>query len=130
MNEGDLKSQLMEKLRTMEPSFIAWRIEDKLTAGIPDIHVAACGRGSYWEVKFDDDDGFTSNGAQELMMLRLAGATNRAFYVIYSYKSRTGLKFTKILHPKDFKNWQFAGETRPGWDHKWVVEAIRGVHRV
>lgn len=130
MNEAALKSQLMEKLKLMEPGFVAWRIEDKLTAGIPDIHIAACGRGSYWEVKFDDDDGFTSNGAQELMMLRLSAATNRAFYVIYGYKSKTGLKYTKILHPKHFGEWETSGVKQPGWDHKFVVEAMRGVHRV
>jgi len=127
MNESILKANIMEELRKSEPSFVSMRLEDRLTSGYPDIVVTALGNTSWWEVKFHDHDGFASEGIQELTMLRLAGACNRAFYIIFE---EAPTKRTRILHPKHIKDWQSHGETRPGYNYKWVVECIRGVHYV
>jgi hypothetical protein len=131
-NESKIKGKIMDKAREIAPSFVWLRIEDRFTSGIPDIHAAGLGYGSWWEVKYADPD-FDSNGAQELMMLRMEGALGFAYYVIYVEEGVLAYtkKHIRILTPRQFgEDWKTAyTHIIPGFDHAALVEFIVKKHR-
>jgi hypothetical protein len=133
MTESSLKSALMLVLKKQLPSFVALRHEDIRTNGIPDASITACGKTSWWEFKFARPN-FDSSGIQELTMCRLAAA-GFARYVIWWETAKGNGQRTLIVTPKEVSQHHGNGECLPefstaGFDHKWLVNEIRKVHRV
>jgi hypothetical protein len=124
MNESALKSTLVKLLRTELRTAVVLRIEDRFTSGIPDIVVVGNGVTSFWEVKYAHPN-FASRGVQELTLLRLARA-GIARYLVYS--EIKGVKNTHILNPSDITNWQQVPTSAPGFNHQFVLHAVRELH--
>jgi hypothetical protein len=53
MNEATMKRALVERIRERMPGAVVWRLEDKFTAGRPDIAIVWRGRFAGVEVKLD-----------------------------------------------------------------------------
>jgi hypothetical protein len=129
--ETGLTNELLKLMRRELRGFVIFKHADKFRHGVPDISVTSHVT-SWLEVKHADP-GFDSKGIQELTMLRLANM-GPAFYIIYaeprgSYYPRQ----TMMILPTDIGRWE---ELRSdplvltqGFDHKWVVEKIRMLHK-
>lgn len=116
------KANLMLEIRNQLPKFVSFRLEDKMTKGIPDIVITGRGKTTWWEAKHGTPD-FDSYGLQELTMLRLAGA-GVAYYIIWLEKEG---KQTLIVHPRNIQS-LIPEISWVGFNHKAVVEYIRAIH--
>lgn len=125
MTEASLKSDLMALLRAELPGFVVFRIEDKITGGIPDVVVTGNKSTTWWEVKFANPD-FKCPGIQELTALRLAAAGKACFFIVYALRRKE--RSVHIVHPKNLNEWMRAEVTANGFNHRFVMEFIRGVH--
>jgi hypothetical protein len=123
-DESGLKSALMKVVKQRLLTLVALRHEDVRTAGIPDLSLTGFGHTTWWEFKHGTPD-FTSSGIQELTMLRLA-AVGYARYVIW--EEGRGIKRTMIVHPKHLSD-LVATAWCTGFNHQWIVEQMRIVHR-
>lgn len=121
MNEATLKSALMKLLRATEPSWVAQRHEDTLTAGIPDLSITGNHWTTWWEIKYANPK-FKSLGIQELTCKRLARQSHCEYIV---YDECDGDRCVRIFHPDLLKNWETAPLTTIGFNHQNVVEYIR-----
>lgn len=129
-SEDILKPALVAEMRLQMPGGVLFRLEDKLSAGIPDIVNTWRMRTSWVEVKYADPD-FDRNGIQELKMLELSGA-GIAVYVIYE---RIGDVWRTILaHPRHVNRgshlWREMGRSVPGVNHAWAALQIKRMHTV
>ncbi len=130
--ESALKSAFMQQLKQDLPGFVAIRHEDVRTSGTPDLSITGAGRTSWWEFKHATPH-WTGTGIQELICCRLAAAGYCRFVIWW--ESATGLgKRTMIVHPKvihERQGWTvMPEEVTPGFDHRWLVQQIKDVHRV
>jgi len=125
MNELSLVKDLVKLIRFHLPGFVVFRIEDKVTSGIPDIIITGNKKTSFIECKFANPD-FKSKGIQELNMNRLALA-GFAFYVVYHIGHTE--RWTYIVNPRDigksFDNWPLMSN---GFSHKFVIDYIKEIH--
>lgn len=127
-DESYLKSKLGERIKIDLPSFVWLRHEDVRNSGYPDGSLSGFGRTSWWEFKHGDPN-FDSTGIQELTMLRLSTKSFAAWYVIWLENASGNAKQTRIVHPKDFKDYLTGGTTTcAGHDMKFVTEFMRKVH--
>lgn len=122
--ENILKGKLVEQIKLIVPGFVILAHQDLVTGGIPDLSLSGYGRTTWWEVKHSVDRKFDTKGIQELTCLRLAAASY-CRYIIYVEKN--GLKQTLIIHPRNLKTLD-PEDSCIGFDHKWVVNFMRGVH--
>jgi hypothetical protein len=106
--------------------FIVLRHEDKSTYGVPDMSVTGCGKTSWWEIKFANPD-FNSRGIQDLTLRRL-GNVGLARYIVYEV-TKEKERFVHIVYPRDLADWRISGEMFEGFDHLWVIEKIRELHK-
>ena len=135
MTEGNLKAALMVAIREQLPNYTAFRIEDQTTSGIPDIAVTGFKRTSWIEAKYANPR-IHSLGRQDLTMVRLA-QTGHAFHVVYLQESN-GSQRTLIVEPRYVihwrgdpnDEWRFSRVWAVGFDHNFVVDAIRRVHEL
>jgi len=123
-NESVLKSKMMIAIKLGLPGFIAFRHEDVRSVGIPDLSLTGNGRTSWWEAKYDDDDGFKSTGIQELTMCRLA-RHGHARYIVWENKKN--IRRTLIVHPTNI------GTCVPevfcrGFDMSWLIDYMQNTH--
>lgn len=122
--EANLKQSLVEALRQHLRGAVVIRHEDRFTSGIPDVSVTLLGLTSWWECKHACPS-IDSRGIQELTALRLAVAGYCRYLV---WEEKKDVKRTMILHPN-----QLAGMVPEafcaGFDHRWVVEYVRRVHK-
>lgn len=127
--ESALKSSLKLKVRRWLPGFVLLSHEDVRTVGIPDWSLTGRGRTSWWEFKHATPD-FDLHGRQKLTMQRLEGA-GRAFYVVWYEDTTPGSQRTYIMAPhhmsKPLDRSAYI-EFAAGFDHRFVVEFMRGVH--
>jgi hypothetical protein len=123
--ESKYKGQLMETFREQLPRFVAIRHENTAHSGTPDISIDGMGKCSWLEVKHGTPN-FDSDGRQELLCLRLAGA-NFCRYVIYHEDAQGNNKRTLIVHPKNLRD--LIPETFcVGFNHQFVVDYIKKRH--
>jgi hypothetical protein len=127
--EAKLKSAFFKELHRQLPGFL---ILAQASAGAPDKGIVGNGRVSFLEFKHATPQ-FISHGDQELFCMRLA-VQGFCRYVIF-WESVTGLgKRTMIVHPKQVherEGWRLVPEeVTPGFDHRWLVEYVKQVHRV
>lgn len=104
MSEASIRSVLVKKLRTMQPTWVIFRHEDHYTTGIPDISVTGNGKTSWWETKLVE--GREHPQEKELKLQRMIELDHHSYarYIVY----RTGGIFKKdvsILTPVDFQQW-------------------------
>src|SRR5580765_1410320 len=118
MTEANLKSALARLLREEFPGYTIFRHEDRHLFGVPDFSVTGEWITSWWEGKHANP-GFTSQGIQELTMLRLAKHSHARYIIWYE---NNGAKRTLLVHPQEMKEWQSAKEQVRGFNHRWVVE--------
>lgn len=119
MTEGQLNQALVAALRQRLTHAVVFKLADRWTTGIPDISVDWHHRHIWIEVKFADPD-FTSTGAQELTMTRLA-RHGEAWYIIYENVPRG----VYLVAPEHFAHWK----THATWhgtefDHDGVIHAM------
>lgn len=124
MDEAKLKDDLTAYLRANLLRFVIFRHEDRSTYGIPDLSVTGLTRTSWLEVKFANPD-CRSRGNQDLSMLRLANV-GLARYVIFSLVEKH--RYTSIVEPKVYKEWQTSGDHVSGFAFDWIAEQIRRMH--
>jgi hypothetical protein len=126
VTEASLKSAFCQQARAELKGFVVIRHEDRFTHGIPDTSVTGRKKTSWWEAKYANPH-FQSKGIQELTMLRL-GVAGFAFYVLYYEKGE--IRRTYIVDPpdigKDVNSWTRYAD---GFNHKWVIEFIKEVHK-
>lgn len=132
MTEATLKGKLLEKARSLAPEFVWIRHEDRFTSGIPDLSAAGLGYASWWEIKYANPN-FLSNGAQELMLLRLSNAMGRTFYIVYcdiGAVPSMNYRHIRIVTPKQFPRWdEEATHIITGFHHEDVVAFVKETHR-
>jgi len=126
MNEAFVKANLTTYLRANLLRAVILRHEDRSTYGIPDLSVTMCGSTSWWEVKFANPD-CRSRGAQDLTMRRL-GNVGKAYYLIFEI-DKTKEKRMHIVTPNDYVKWEQSGDMMIGFDHAWVTDFIKAVHK-
>ena len=118
MTEAKLKSVLVKKLREAMPNAVIFRIEDRLTHGIPDICIFAGGMSSFIEVKYGNPS-YKVTGIQELTIKRLDREGMFAAFLIYQEKD--GIKTTRMEKPSGL--WA----EKEGFDHDWVVDLLKNI---
>jgi hypothetical protein len=125
MAETQFVSNAVRELRRQAPSFIVLKHADRFTHGVPDVSISGHRSTSWWEFKHADPD-FKSPGVQELTMLRLANATQRAWYVIYYEVNRQVF----IITPEELKKWPHSPYVRriEGFNHRDVASNIINLH--
>lgn len=116
MTEADLKRQLRKALEARMPGSLVLRVEDKFTAGIPDIAVTWQGLTGWVEVKYDRPRSPARiTDGQVLTLKRLRGLLVE--YIL----TRDGEKFTQIT----WYDPDAAGYTEHrGFDHKAAADAV------
>jgi hypothetical protein len=128
VNEAELKSALVKRVREEFPGFVVFRHEDTLTAGHPDISITGHRRTSWWEAKVERPDrSFDCPGLQERTMVRLARA-GFATYIIYEFLS-DGTRRTHTVLPADIKDWRQKSVSVEGINHNLILEALRVIHK-
>jgi len=125
VNEKELKSKLVKKIRTGLRGVVVFRHEDQWTAGIPDISVTL--RGTCWiEVKYiREGKKLEMRGIQLLTCQNLAD-NGKCFVLIYE-DTYFGPK-THIISPYDVEEFREMVTTHPfsdGYDHDAVVNYLR-----
>ena len=125
--ESELKAALREVLLAALPGFVLLQHAD-LRYGVPDWSITGFGRTTWLEFKHATPT-FDSSGIQELTCMRLANAGN-CRYVIWQENGKC--QRTMIVHPREVHRrtgWALQPEKFcVGFDHRWVVEYLRGVH--
>lgn len=120
--EAELKSKFYKELRLQLPTFqVLWLA----TAGAPDRCIVGNRHTSFLEFKHADPE-FTSHGNQELMCRRLA---RQGFCRYVIWYERSGWKQTFIVHP-DHLHPIVPEEQTHGFDHKWLVNYVKRIHKV
>lgn len=127
--EAELKSEFFAELKRQLPDFL---LLAQASAGAPDKALVGAGRTSFLEFKHATPD-FLSPGLQELFCCRLA-VQGFCRYVIW-WEGASGLgKRTMVVHPRkvhERTGWLLdPEEVTPGFDHKWLVDYVKQVHRV
>lgn len=130
--ESELKSAFLHELKRSLPGFEAIRHEDVRTSGTPDLSITGAGRTSWWEFKHCTPR-WTGHELQELMCHRLAVAGYCRY--VFWWESASGLgQRTMIVHPRTVRErtgWQVVPEeVCPGFDHRWLVQQVKAVHRI
>ena len=122
--ESGPKGALMSAFRVSKRG-IAIRLENTVHSGDPDIVYTWNRKTSWWEVKLADPD-FSSNGLQELTMLRLSTWGFYAAYIIFEQEPRN----VYIVQPNCIADWRTRRElVIGGWDFRGVVDYIQGIHK-
>lgn len=127
--EATLKSAAMATIRARLPGFQFFQFS---TAGAPDRLIVGNSLSTYFEFKHATPD-FDDDPLQLHTCERLAENGAHCRYVIW-WESATGLgQKTMIVHPRmvrERKGWLLVPEeVTPGFDHRWLAEYVRGVHR-
>lgn len=125
MTEKELKDQLVHCLRITIPMAVVLRLEDKNTAGIPDVIVTYYGHTVWVEVKYANPY-VRGRGLQKLTCRRLA-TQGICWYLIY--EEIKGYRRTLFVEPKHVVE-NSVNETpdecvAPGFDHEFAVRFIR-----
>lgn len=127
--EAELKSAFMQTLRSELPQFLVLL---STTAGAPDRAIVGNGFTSYWEMKHATPQ-FDSPGVQELLCMRLA-VQAYCRYVLWWESSTSAGQRTMIVHPRvvhERTGWILQPESScTGFNHRWLVEQIKRLHRV
>lgn len=124
MNEAELKAKLMAHIRQNLSGSLAFRHEDKLSAGIPDISVTYRASTIWIEGKMLRDGSITDTGLQRQNMKRLE-RYGKAIYVIWSSNQ------TFIVQPCELEHFLETGDAMgfaPGHDHALILDWIRRTH--
>lgn len=132
--ESELKSILMAEFKICLPRFVALRHEDVRKNGTPDISVTGAGRTSWLEVKHGTPH-ISSRGNQEATCIQLAHA-GFCRYIIYWESASGDIKRTYVVHPRSLR--ELMGSWAPGaaeasvsgFDHRFIVDYLRQIHRV
>lgn len=129
MNEATLKGQLMRAIRAQLGGWVAFRMEDKFRAGLPDMAVIGNGLTSWWEVKLANPTMKTTT-VQDETMRRLA-LVGFAYFLVY--EERQGARFTRIICPgrewEDYKTHRAPSALWcVGFNHDWVVQQMGRRH--
>lgn len=131
MKEEIPRSQCVDLGRRTMPGFLFLRHEDKFGHGVPDLTITGLKKTSWWEFKLaDENDGFPSEGIQELTMKRLAAYGGIAFYVIYKQIARKQYQ-AFIVHPDDLSVWKtmrFESPVEETFPHHWVLKFMWEQH--
>lgn len=125
MNERELKSSLMKKLRASFPRYVAFRHEDRLSSGHPDISITGNKITIWIECKYGASQ-FAHKGIQDLTMLRLS-QEGYAFHLVW-IQQNDGHRYTYIVNPKDIgKSRDTWVPVRLGFDHDFVIQTLTGL---
>lgn len=125
MTEATLKSALVKAIEDVMPGAEVFRLEDRFTAGVPDISNTWRKWTSWLEVKFADPSLHRSRAIQQLTMRRLAKHAY-ARYVIYEVRGDS--KRTFIVHPDQLDAWRDSSIVFLGFDHRGVAEEVWRSH--
>ena len=125
MTEKELKDQVVRYLRATIPMAVVLRLEDKNTAGIPDIIITYHGHTVWVEVKYANPY-VRGRGLQKLTCRRLA-TQGICWYLIY--EERNGYRRTMFVEPKHVVEGSVNEApdecVSPGFNHEFAVKFIR-----
>lgn len=134
MGEVDLYGATRSMMKRWLPQrYVSFKLNDMKTSGIPDMVLLANHIASWWEFKYDDEDGFSweQGDIQHLTCCRCNRETY-CRYVVYH-------KVTKnifIVVPTEMHRYISEGhyeEVIPGkgtYDHYGLVQFMRKVHKL
>lgn len=124
VTEASVRAALVKKLRAYK-DWTVLRHEDHYTSGIPDISVTGNKITSWWECKLrKGSDSISTIGIQQFLVEQLA-KHGHAYYIVY--EQRKEMPRTLIYEPEHFPNLPL--DTAEGFNHDWVVNFIRKIHR-
>lgn len=128
--ESKLKAKLMRTILKDWPAAVAFRHEDRIRSGVPDISVSANLFTSWWEAKYANPV-IRSRGIQDLTMRRLERA-GVGYYVVYYNRhdtKRTCIVESHVLHDiMDLQRWRTDCLWTEGFDHTFVLAFMRRIH--
>lgn len=127
MNETKLKADLVGRLRKEIPNAIIFRHEDQFTVGTPNISVTWNGKTTWWEVKFAKTQ-IRSRRARKLTLKEL-GEQGQCYYVIYLQEDLLEGTYIAKADAVYENRWLFSSHFTVGFDHKFVVNFIKNVHK-
>jgi hypothetical protein len=129
--EGKLKSAFGAELKKQLPNFLTLMFA---TRAASDRLIVGNGVSTFWEFKHGTPD-FDVPGDQLLMCMRL-DVQGRCRFVIWEEQA-TGIgKRTMIVKPREVYEARKAGRQplpeiwTTGFNHKWLVDHIKTLHRV
>jgi hypothetical protein len=126
MTEKSLCAGLVKALRLGLVGSVVFKHADRVTAGIPDVSVTWGGRTTWLEVKFvRAGQRLFDRGVQRQTIARL-GRAGSCLYVIYDKRTDE----TVVLQPEYVGCYDDVehSDSRPGLDHRYVVEFVRRLH--
>lgn len=134
MGEVDLYGKTREMMKRWLPiRYVSLKFNDMKTGGIPDMGLAGNHIMSWWEFKYDDEDGFSwvQGDIQHLTCCRL----NRELYCRYVVYHKAS-KNIFIVVPTEMHRYVSEGhyeEVIPAkgtYDHYGLVQFMRKVHKL
>lgn len=125
MNEKELKSKLVKRMRKKLRGAVVFRHEDQWTSGIPDISVTF--QGTTWiEVKYvKEDSELKMRGVQKLTCQNLED-NGDCWILIYEDHSIFGQR-THLIRPSVVDNWNGMVTTHSIWNgfnHDAVIKEL------
>ena len=139
MGEVELYGKTRDMMKRWMPSrYVSFKFNDMKTSGIPDMVLVAGTVVSWWEFKFNDEDGFQWEGIQHLTCCRLNresycryivyDKSTKCIYIVEPAKVPEFVKTVNTSRPEHFE----VGIENKGttYDHYELVRFMRKVHRV
>jgi hypothetical protein len=132
MGEVDLYGSTRAMMKRWMPNrYVSFKFNDMKTSGVPDMGLAGNHVMSWWEFKYDDEDGFEWEGIQHLTCCRL----DRETYCRYVVYRKAGMGIY-IVKPTDMNRYVDEGHhehhipAKGTYDHYGLVQFMRKVHRL
>lgn len=121
MTEASLRAALVKNLR-QHKDWTVLRHEDHYTSGIPDISVTGNKITSWWECKLWRRGPESTKGIQQRFLEQLS-VHGHAYFLVYEL---IDMPRVTIFRPSDYpsRGWL----SKEGFNHRWVVGTIRGIH--
>ena len=139
MGEVDLYTKTRNAMKRYLPQrYVSFKHNDMKTGGIPDMSLVGNQFTSWWEFKYNDEDGFDWEGIQHLTACRL-NRESYCRYVIYDKHTRCifivePLKlggFVATIGTSRPEHFEVAIDNKgPNYDHYALVMFMRGVHKL
>lgn len=134
MSEADFKSPLMVELRVHHQEMLAFRIEDRLTAGIPDIVLNGNGKTSWWEGKYlPGSKPLRISAIQHARCCQLEIRAHFCRYIIWTADKTLIVRPSRLAAQWAYKQdmlQTLADVSIDGHSMSWLAEHMVMVHRV